>query len=96
MGLIDGQTVRVEERWASGEPGRVLTLAKELVSLDPVLIIAVARPSIDAVRSVSMTVPIVANDLENDPLALGYAASLSKPGGNVTGLFLDAPAICGK
>ena len=95
-GLIDGKTVRVEERWAGGEPGRLLTLAKELVALDPAMIIAVARPSIDAVRTVSMTVPIVANDLENDPVAIGYAASLSKPGGNLTGLFLDAPAICGK
>jgi putative ABC transport system substrate-binding protein len=88
--------VRVEERWAGGEPGRLLTLAKELVALDPALIIAVARPSIDAVRSVSMTVPIVGNDLENDPVAVGYAASFSKPGGNVTGMFLDAPTICGK
>jgi putative ABC transport system substrate-binding protein len=96
VGLVDGQTVRVEERWAGGEPGRLLTLAKELVALDPVMIVAVARPSIEAVRSVSMTVPIVANDLENDPLALGYAASLSRPGGNVTGLFLDAPEMCGK
>jgi putative ABC transport system substrate-binding protein len=95
-GLIDGKTVRVEERWAGGEPSRLLTLAKELVALDPALIIAVARPSIDAVRSVSMTVPIVGNDLENDPLAVGYAASFSKPGGNVTGMFLDAPAICEK
>lgn len=43
-----------------------------------------------------MSVPVVGNDLENDPVAAGYAASLSKPGGNVTGLFLDAPAICGK
>jgi putative ABC transport system substrate-binding protein len=95
-GLIDGKTVRVEERWAGGEPGRLPTLARELVALEPALIIAVARPSIDAVRSVSMTVPIVGNDLENDPLAVGYAASFSKPGGNVTGMFLDAPTICGK
>jgi putative ABC transport system substrate-binding protein len=94
--LIYGQPVRVEERWAGGEPGRVLTLAKELVALDPMVIIAVARPAIEAVRLVSKTVPIVANDLENDPLAAGYAASLSRPGGNVTGVFLDAPAICGK
>ena len=95
-GLIDGQTVRVEERWGNSEPGRVLTLAKELVALDPVVIIAVARPSLEALRSLGVTVPIVGNDLENDPVAAGYAASLSRPGGNVTGLFLDAPAICGK
>jgi len=94
--LIDGQPVRVEERWAGGEPGRVLTLARELVALDPMVIIAVARPAIEAIRLVSKTVPIVGNDLENDPLAAGYAASLSRPGGNVTGVFLDAPAICGK
>ena len=95
-GLVDGKTVRVEERWGDGEPGRVPMLAKELLALDPAVIIAVARPSIDALRALSMTVPIVGNDLENDPLAAGYAASLAKPGGNVTGLFLDAPAICGK
>lgn len=95
-GLIDGQTVRVEERWAGGEQGRLPALAEELVALDPALIIAVARPSIDAVRSVSKTVPIVGNDLENDPVAIGYAAAFSRPGSNVTGLFLDAPAICGK
>jgi len=95
-GLIDGKTVRVEERWAGGEQERLPMLARELVALDPALIIAVARPSIDAVWSISKTVPIIGNDLENDPLAIGYAASFAKPGGNVTGLFLDAPAICGK
>ncbi|MFO1083127.1 MAG: ABC transporter substrate-binding protein [Reyranellaceae bacterium] len=96
MSLIDGQTVRVEERWADGEPDRLPTLARELVALDPAVIIAVARASIEAVRAVSMTVPIVGNDLENDPLLAGYAASFARPGGNVTGLFLDAPAICAK
>jgi putative ABC transport system substrate-binding protein len=95
-GLIDGQTVRVEERWGDSQPARIPTLARELVALQPTLIIAVARASIDAVRAASMTVPIVGNDLENDPVAVGYAASLGKPGGNVTGSFLDAPAICGK
>lgn len=96
MSLIDGRTVRVEERWADGEPDRLPTLARELVALDPAAIIAVARASIEAVRAVSMTVPIVGSDLENDPLVAGYAASFARPGGNVTGLFLDAPAICGK
>ena len=95
-GLIDGRTVRVEERWGGGEPARVPTLARELVALEPAVIIAVARASMDAVRAASLTVPIVGNDLENDPVALGYAATLGKPGGSVTGLFLDAPAICGK
>ena len=95
-GLIDGQTVHVEERWGGGDQDRVLTLAKELVALDPAVILAVARPSLEALHSLGVTVPIVGNDLENDPVAAGYAASISKPGGNITGLFLDAPTICGK
>ena len=96
MRLIGGQTVRVEERWAGGEAGRLPELARELVALDPAVIVAVARPSMEAVRALSMTVPIVGNDLENDPVAAGYAASIARPGGNVTGLFLDAPTICAK
>jgi putative ABC transport system substrate-binding protein len=95
-GLIDGKAVRLEERWGGGDPGRVAALARELVALGPAVIIAVARSSIDAVLAETRIVPVVGNDLENDPVALGYAASLGKPGGNLTGLFLDAPAICGK
>src|SRR5262249_37167078 len=40
--------------------------------------------------------PIVANDLESDPIASGYVANLARPGGNITGLFLDAPGLCSK
>ena len=40
--------------------------------------------------------PIVSNDLESDPIASGYFASLAHPGGNLTGLFLDAPTLCSK
>jgi putative ABC transport system substrate-binding protein len=95
-GLIDGQTVKIEERWGGGDPGNLPAFAKELVALDPAVIVAVSRSAIDAVRSQSMTVPIVCSDLESDPVAIGYATTLSKPGGNVTGQFLDAPSICGK
>ena len=95
-GLIDGQTVRVEERWGGGVQARLPALAKEILALDPTVVIAVARPSIEAFRSQGAAVPIVGNDLENDPVAAGYAATLANPGGNITGLFLDAPAICGK
>ena len=49
-----------------------------------------------AARQASQTVPIVALDLESDPIATGAARSLNRPGGNVTGIFLDAPEIAGK
>jgi len=44
----------------------------------------------------SQTIPIVALDLESDPIATGAAQSLNRPGGNVTGIFFDAPEIAGK
>ena len=58
------------------------------------LIVATARPSIEAARAVTKELPIVANDLESDPIGSGYASSLSSPGGNLTGFFLDAPTLC--
>ena len=51
------------------------------------LIVATARPSIEAARAVTKELPIVANDLESDPIGSGYASSLSSPGGNLTGFF---------
>jgi putative ABC transport system substrate-binding protein len=60
------------------------------------VIIAVGSVSLAAARTASQTIPIVALDLESDPVASGAAQSLNRPGGNVTGIFLDAPEIAGK
>jgi putative ABC transport system substrate-binding protein len=60
------------------------------------LIVAIASDSLAAARDASKTIPIVALDLESDPIALGAAQSLNRPGGNVTGIFFDAPEIAGK
>src|SRR5262249_61429736 len=51
---------------------------------------------LQAANRATKTVPIVAIDLETDPVHAGYAASLSRPGGNVTGLFMDFPSLAGK
>jgi putative ABC transport system substrate-binding protein len=96
QGRMAGQPVVLEERWAEGQLDRLPALARDLIALGPGVIIAVARPAIDAVRQASQTIPIVATDLENDPVAAGYAENLGRPGRNVTGLFLDAPTMCGK
>ena len=53
--------------------------------------IATAASGVHAAHKVTQTVPIVAIDLESDPVASGAAQSLNRPGGNVTGIFLDAP-----
>jgi putative ABC transport system substrate-binding protein len=49
-----------------------------------------------AAKKATSTIPIVAVDLESDPMALGFAKNLSRPGGNVTGVFLDLPEMSGK
>ena len=72
-------------------------LTKELIELRVDVLIATARPSTEAARAATTTIPVVvANDLESDPIASGYIASLAHPGGNLTGQFLDAPSLCSK
>ncbi|MFO1081124.1 MAG: ABC transporter substrate-binding protein [Reyranellaceae bacterium] len=96
QGFVAGQTVRIEERWAEGKPERIHQGARELVALKPDVIVAVGRPSVEAILALSRTVPVVIADLENDPVARGWAESVARPGRNVTGMIVDAPAICGK
>jgi len=95
-GYVEGDTVKLETRWARGKPELLPQLTRELVQLRVDLLVATARPSIEAARAVTTNLPIVANDLESDPIASGYVASLAHPGGNLTGLFLDAPTLCSK
>ena len=96
VGYVEGETVKIEARWARGKPEDLPQLTRELIQLHVDVLVATARPSIEAARAATTDLPIVANDLESDPVASGYVASLAHPGGNLTGLFLDAPTLCGK
>jgi putative ABC transport system substrate-binding protein len=96
VGYVEGETVKIEARWARGEPETLAQLTQELIQLHVDVLVPTARPSIEAARAATTDLPIVANDLESDPVASGYVASLAHPGGNLTGLFLDAPTLCGK
>jgi len=96
VGYVEGENVKIEARWARGNPDTLPQLTRELIQLHTDVLVATARPSIEAARAATSDLPIVANDLESDPVASGYVASLAHPGGNLTGLFLDAPTLCGK
>jgi ABC-type uncharacterized transport system substrate-binding protein len=96
VGYVEGENVRIEARWARGKPETLPELTRELIQLDADVLVPTARPSIEAARAATTDLPIVANDLESDPVASGYALSLARPGGNLTSLFLDAPTLCGK
>jgi putative ABC transport system substrate-binding protein len=78
-------------RSADGDSSRAPALAKELVDLKCDLILPVSFLVVDAVRKATKTIPIVAFDLETDPIAAGIAADLAHPGGNTTGVFFDFP-----
>jgi putative ABC transport system substrate-binding protein len=82
-------------RSSAGDDQMLINHAAELAtSVD--VILAIGSGSLVAARQASHSIPIVALDLEADPIAIGAAQSLNRPGGNVTGIFLDAPEIAGK
>jgi putative ABC transport system substrate-binding protein len=75
---------------------RFRQLAEELVKSNVPLIFAVSSAAVRGVRAVSTTIPVVALDLESDPVRSGLAVSLARPGSNITGVFLDAEQMNGK
>src|SRR5882757_3184623 len=82
-------------RQADGDPGRMPQLAQELVDAKVDVILAISAPATQAVRSLK-TIPVVASDLETDPVGSGVAASFAHPGGNITGVFFDFPDFATK
>src|SRR5260370_28643240 len=85
-GLVEGQHVTIEFRWAMGEYHRLAGLAAELVRIPvSVLVSAGGEPAARAAKAASTTIPIV-SIFSSDPVKSGIVASLSRPGGNVTGI----------
>ncbi len=95
LGYVDGQNVHVEFRHARGEPARLPGLAAELVRLSPDVIWTHSTDSIQAVKRATTTIPIVFGVAVNS-VEEGIVATLSRPGGNVTGLELRDIELTGK
>jgi putative tryptophan/tyrosine transport system substrate-binding protein len=88
-GFVEGKGLSIEYQWADRHLERLPALARDLIRRRANVIFAVGSTALRAVESVSYTVPIVAVDLNSDPVEGGMAASFAHPGGNVTGVFLD-------
>jgi len=94
-GYVDGQNVHLELRYAEGKADQLPIFAAELVDLKVDVIVAMPNSAIDAVRKATQTIPIVM-PIGSDPVGIGFAASLARPGGNITGLSAYSPELNGK
>jgi putative ABC transport system substrate-binding protein len=94
LGWINGRTLNIEYRWAEGRSERFVEISAEFVRLK-VDVIVTGGSAVLAAKQATTVIPIVFA-LANDPVGAGLVASLSRPGGNVTGLSLQGPDIGSK
>ena len=95
-GYVEGRNLIFEHRSAHDQPDLFPKLAVELASLKVDVIFARGTWALGAAKDATRTIPIVGIDLEIDPVKAGLATSIARPGGNITGLFLDLSELSGK
>src|SRR4029078_2489637 len=95
LGWIDGSTVTIEYRWCEGLFERAPALAAELIQLKVNVLVTHSSPNVVAAKQATSVIPIVFAAV-GDPVGSGLVESLSRPGGNVTGLSLQANDLAGK
>jgi putative ABC transport system substrate-binding protein len=94
-GWIIGQNLRIEYRYAAGDAERTVSLSKELVALQPDVIVGHSTPVVAALHQATRTIPIVFVVVA-DPVGSGFVTSIARPGGNITGFSVLQPTITGK
>jgi putative ABC transport system substrate-binding protein len=95
QGWIEGYNLRVDRRWGAGDRGRIEALAKELVALDPDVLVGYTTPSVAALRKETSTIAIVFVQV-SDPIGTGFIADIAHPGGNITGFTNFEASMVGK
>jgi len=95
LGHVEGRNLAIDYRYAEGRPERLPALAVELVRLKPDVIYALGGDVVLPVVQATRTIPVVAVT-SNDPVRVGLAASLARPGGNVTGTTFILEELAGR
>jgi putative tryptophan/tyrosine transport system substrate-binding protein len=95
LGYVEGKNVVIEYRYAEGRTERLRQLAAELARLKVDVIVRTSSVSTRAAKEATSTIPIVMSQ-DNDPVGNGFVTSLSRPGGNITGLAALDPELSGK
>jgi putative ABC transport system substrate-binding protein len=95
LGWIDGRNLRIDRRWAAGHATRFATFAKELIALQPDVLVSYGTPALAAFRKETRSIPIVFVQV-SDPIGAGFIANLAHPGGNVTGFTNFESSMAGK
>jgi putative ABC transport system substrate-binding protein len=93
LGYVEGKNFATEYR---ANPESLPQAATDLVRRNVNAIVASGPAAVAAVSKATTSIPVVAIDLESDPVAKGYVQSIARPGGNITGMFLDIPELSGK
>ena len=86
VGWTADRTLHIDFRWSSGDTAETQTLARELVELNPELIVGMTTPAVAALVKETKTIPIVFAGIV-DPVGRGFVSNMARPGGNVTGIL---------
>jgi putative ABC transport system substrate-binding protein len=95
LGWAEGRNVKIDYRWAAGDAGLIRTFAKELVELQPDVLLARSTPATAVLKAETRTIPMVFTTV-SDPIGSGFVANLAHPGGNITGFTNFESTIIGK
>ena len=95
LGWTDGRNLRMDVRWAAGNVDRMRMSAKELLDLQPNVILAHGTPATAAFQRETRTIPIVFASV-SDPVGEGFVASLPRPGGNIAGFISQEDTVASK
>jgi putative tryptophan/tyrosine transport system substrate-binding protein len=95
LGWTEGRNIQIDIRWAGADANKARTLAKELVTITPDVIVPSTNLVTAILQQETLTIPIVFV-LVGDPVGSGFIATMARPGGNLTGFSVFEPAIGGK